>query len=99
MTDKEFCILQILEKRRKYNGTVHQLFVVDFEKAHDSGQNYCATFSMNLVNSCELVRLIRVCLNETYSKDRTDAHSSAAFHTEDGLKQGDALTSLIFNFV
>jgi hypothetical protein len=34
-TDQIFYIWQILEKKREYNGTVHQLFV-DFKKAYDS---------------------------------------------------------------
>jgi hypothetical protein len=33
--DQIFYIQQILEKKWKYNGMVHQLFV-DFRKAHDS---------------------------------------------------------------
>jgi hypothetical protein len=33
--DQIFYIWQILEKKREYNGTVHQLFV-DFKKAYDS---------------------------------------------------------------
>jgi hypothetical protein len=34
-TDHIFYIRQILEKKWKYNGTVHQLFI-DFKKTHDS---------------------------------------------------------------
>jgi hypothetical protein len=34
-TDQIFCIRRILEKKWKYNATIHQLFV-DFKKAHDS---------------------------------------------------------------
>jgi hypothetical protein len=34
-TDQVFGIRQILEKKWKYNETVHQLFV-DFKKAYDS---------------------------------------------------------------
>jgi hypothetical protein len=35
ITDKMPCILQILEKKWEYNGTVHQLFI-DLKKACDS---------------------------------------------------------------
>jgi hypothetical protein len=42
----------------------------------------------------ELVRLIKMCLNETYSK-----HLSDSFPIQNGLKQGDALPPLLFNFV
>jgi hypothetical protein len=34
-TDQIFCICQILEKKREYSETVHQLFI-DFKKAYDS---------------------------------------------------------------
>jgi hypothetical protein len=34
-TDQIFCIRQILEKKWKYNETVHQLFI-GFKKAYDS---------------------------------------------------------------
>jgi hypothetical protein len=34
-TDQIFCVRQILEKKRKYNEAVHQLFV-DCKKAYDS---------------------------------------------------------------
>jgi hypothetical protein len=40
-----------------------------------------------------------MCLNETYSKDRTGKHLSDNFCIRNGLKQADALSPLIFNFV
>jgi hypothetical protein len=46
----------------------------------------------------KLVRLIKVCLNETYSKVRIGKHLSDSFPTKNGLKQGDALSPLLFNF-
>jgi hypothetical protein len=66
--DHIFCIRQILEKKWEYNGAVHQLFV-DFKKAHDSGRrevlyNIHIEFGIPL----KLVRLIKMCLNETYSR-------------------------------
>jgi hypothetical protein len=39
-----------------------------------------------------------MCLNETYSKIRTGKHLSGAFPIKNGLKQGDALSPLLFNF-
>jgi hypothetical protein len=44
----------------------------------------------------KLVRLIKICLNETYSKVRIGKHLSESFHIQDGLKQGDALSPLLF---
>jgi hypothetical protein len=46
----------------------------------------------------KLVRLIKMCLNETYSKVRIGKHLSKSFPIQHGLKQGDALSPLSFNF-
>jgi hypothetical protein len=46
----------------------------------------------------KLVSLIKMCLNETYSKIRVGKHLSVAFPIQNGLKQGDALSPLLFNF-
>jgi hypothetical protein len=46
----------------------------------------------------KLVRLIKMCLNETYSEVRIGKHLSDNFPIQNGLKQGDALSPLLFNF-
>jgi hypothetical protein len=46
----------------------------------------------------KLVRLIKMCLNETYRKVRIGKHLSDSFPIQNGLKQGDALSPLLFNF-
>jgi hypothetical protein len=46
----------------------------------------------------KLVRLIKECLNKTYSEVRTGKHLSDNFCIQNGLKQGDALSPLLFNF-
>jgi hypothetical protein len=45
----------------------------------------------------KLVRLIKMCLNATYSKVRNGKHLSDSFPIQNGLKQGDALSPLLFN--
>jgi hypothetical protein len=45
-----------------------------------------------------LVRLIRMCLNETYSKVRIGKHLSDMLPIQNDLKQGDVLSPLLFNF-
>jgi hypothetical protein len=47
----------------------------------------------------KLVRLINTCLNETYSEVRIDKYLPEKFSIQNGLKQEDALSSLLFNFV
>jgi hypothetical protein len=44
----------------------------------------------------KLVRLIKICLNETYSKVHIGSHLSK-FPIQNSLKQEDALSPLLFN--
>jgi hypothetical protein len=46
----------------------------------------------------KLDRQIKMCLNETCSKVHIGRHSPDNFPIQNGLKQGDALSLLIFNF-
>jgi len=46
----------------------------------------------------KLVTLIKICLNEIYSRDWVGKDLSDMFPIENGLEQGDALTPLLFNF-
>ena len=46
----------------------------------------------------KLVRLIKMCLNETYSTVRVGKHMSPLFPVKNGLKQEDALSQLLSNF-
>ena len=45
----------------------------------------------------KLARLIKICLNDTYSRIRVGKNSSHMFSVRNGLKQGDALLPLLFN--
>jgi hypothetical protein len=45
-----------------------------------------------------LVRLIKMCLNLTYSKFHVGKLLSDTFRIHNGLKRGDALSPLLFNF-
>jgi hypothetical protein len=68
--DQIFYIRQILEKKWEYNGTMHQLFI-DFKKAYDTVKTeilYNILLEFGIPQ--KLVRLIKMCLNETYNKVR-----------------------------
>ena len=47
----------------------------------------------------KLVRLIKTSLTETYSRVWVGENVSDRFPIKNGLKQGDALSPLLFNFV
>jgi hypothetical protein len=96
--DQIFYIQQILEKKWEYNGTVHQLFI-DFKKACDSvKREVLYNILLEFGVPKKLVKLIKMCLNETYSKVRVGKYLSDTFPFQNGLKQGDPLSSLLLNF-
>ena len=55
-------------------------------------------FSVSLVSPMKLARLIKTCLTETHSKVRVGKNLSDMFPNRNGLKQGDALSPMLFNF-
>ncbi|KAJ4427589.1 hypothetical protein ANN_25237 [Periplaneta americana] len=60
---------QILEKKWEYKGTVHQLFI-DFKKAYDSlKKDVLYNILIEFGIPKKLLRLIKMCRSETYSKD------------------------------
>ena len=77
---------------------MHQLFI-DFKKAYDSVRR---EFLYNiLIEFCipmKLLRLIKLCLTETYIRVWVGKNLSCMFPIRNGLKQGDILSPLIFNF-
>ena len=96
--DHIFCIPQILEEKWEYSEPVHQLFI-DFKKAYDSvrrGVLYKILIDFGIPR--KLVRLIKMSLTETYSRVRVGKNVSDRFPIRNGLKQGDALSPMLFNF-
>jgi len=97
-TDHIFCIRQILEKKWEHKEAVHQLFI-DFKKAYDSvRREVLYNILIEFVVPKKLVRLVKMCLTETYSRVRVAMNVSDRFPIRNGLKQGDALSPMLFNF-
>ena len=96
--DHIFCIRQILEKKWEYNEEVHQLFI-DFKKSYDSvRREVLYKILIEFAIPRKLVRLVKMSLTETYSRVRVGKNVSDRFPIRNGLKQGDALTPMLFNF-
>jgi len=86
-----------LEKKWKYNEPVHQIFI-DFKKAYDLVRRevlYKILIEFGIPR--KLVSLIRMSLTETCSRVRVGKNVSDRFPIRNGLKQGDALTPILFN--
>jgi hypothetical protein len=77
---------------------VHQLFT-DFKKANDSVRRevmYNILIQSDIPR--KMVRLIKMCLNETCSRVQAGKHLCDMFPIKGGLKQGDALSPFFLNF-
>jgi hypothetical protein len=59
---------------------------------------HCAIFLQSFGVPLKLLRLIKMCLNEMYNKVGIGKHLCDHFSIHNGLKQEDALLSLLFNF-
>jgi hypothetical protein len=90
--------VKYLKRKWEHNKAVHQLFI-DFKKAYDSVRRealYNILIEFGIPK--KLLKLIKMCLTETYSRVRVGKYLSEMFPVRNGLKQGDALSPLLFNF-
>ena len=77
---------------------MHQLFT-DFKKAYHSVRREVLYDILIVFGvSTKPVGLIKMCLNETYSRVRVGKRVTGMSPTKNGLKQGNALSPLFFNF-
>jgi hypothetical protein len=63
-----------------------------------TGCNNYRGISLEFGIPMKLVGLIKMCLKETYSKVRIGEYLSCSFPIQNGLKEGDTLLPLLFNF-
>jgi len=90
--------IKYLRKKWEYNKAVHQLFI-DFRKAYDSvRREVLYNILLEFGTQTEPLSLIKMCLTEMYSGVWVGKNLSDIFPIRNGLKQGDALSPLLFNY-
>lgn len=96
-TDQIFTIRQLLEKNWEFKKPVYQLFI-DFQKAYDS---IIREKMFEILESFKipkkLIQMVKVCLHESKGRVKVGNSLSDPFDIKCGLKQGDALSPLLFN--
>lgn len=98
-TDQIFTIRQILEKCYEFNVDVHQLYI-DFKKAYDSVIRGKLRETLREFHvPSKLINLIMLTLRRTRSKVKIDGQLSAPFEINQGLRQGDVISAILFNLV
>jgi len=90
-------IAQIIEKKYEYRQNIRQMFV-DFRKAYDSiHRNSLYNIMEEFGFPNKLINLTKMAMEGVKYQVRVDNTISEVFGVETGLKQGDALSQLLFN--
>ena len=96
-SDQIFAIRQILEKTREFNIETHHLFI-DFKAAYDTiNRMEMLKIMKELSFPTKLIRLVAATLNGAKCCVQLQGEFSPPFETREGLRQGDALSTLLFN--
>ncbi|CAI6362278.1 unnamed protein product [Macrosiphum euphorbiae] len=90
-------IAHIIEKKYEYRQDMWQMFV-DFRKAYDSiHRNSLYNLMEEFGFQKKFINLTKLAMEGVKYQVRVDNIMSEAFSVETGLKQGDTLSSLLFN--
>lgn len=96
-TDQIFSVRQIMEKMWEYGVDIYQLFI-DFKQAYDSvNRNALWSAMVELGLPTKYIRLVRASLVGAKSCVRVQNDLSETFAVTCGLRQGDALSPILFN--
>ncbi|KAL4141519.1 hypothetical protein QTP88_004148 [Uroleucon formosanum] len=96
-TDHIFTIRQIMEKYYEHDKDLYMIFV-NFKQAYDSvNRQQLWTALRNFGIPERLVKMIGICNSNTYCKIRYQGELSPQFEVQSGLKQGDAMSPILFN--
>jgi sorting nexin-29 len=96
-TDQIFCLRIILEKTCEHRVDIHQLYI-DFKQAYDTiNRTELEEIMKEFGIPIKLVRLVKMTLTNINSKVKIQGKLSPSFETVVGLRQGDSLSTLLFN--
>ncbi|XP_075979935.1 uncharacterized protein LOC142979060 [Anticarsia gemmatalis] len=97
--DQIFLLKQIMEKKWEFSQSLHSLFV-DFTKAYDSiDREALYNILRNFNIPKKLVNLVEMATKESRMRVRVQNELTDEFTVVTGLKQGDALSPMLFNLV
>jgi hypothetical protein len=96
--DHVFCIRQMLNKNgNTIKPAISSSLTLGKPTILLEGKS-CIIILIEFAVPVKLIKLIKTCLSETYSRVREGKHLSEMFPIKNGLRQGDALSLLLFNF-
>ena len=85
--------------RKQWNKMKQGIHSINFEQDYDTVRRVVLyKILMEFCIPMKLVGLMKMCLNETYSRFRVGKYLSDILPIMTGLKQGDVLSPLLFNF-
>jgi hypothetical protein len=87
----------LLEKKWEFNEVVHQLFI-DIKKVYETVRREVVYNIPNEIGIPVKLDVIKMCLNEWYIRVWVAKHLSDMFPIRNALKQGHAISLLLFNF-
>lgn len=97
VTDQIFSLKQIQSKCYEYKIPLYTVFI-DFKQAYDSiARNELYKAMEDLKVPHKLIRLIRMTMEQTKGSVRINGNVSDEFKIENGLRQGDPLSTALFN--
>jgi sorting nexin-29 len=96
-TDQIFSLRMILEKTYEHKVDIHQLYI-DYKQAYDTiNRSELEEIMKEFGIPIKLVRLIKMTIENTNSKVKIQGKLTPSFETMIGLRQGDSLSTLLFN--
>lgn len=97
--DQIFGIKTLMSKSYEQNLSLHMLFI-DFRQAYDSIQRQKLYEALNCLGvPRKLINLIKMTLKGTHCRVVVDGKLSEKFEVRTGLKQGDPMSTTLFNLV